>query len=317
MNFTLINAYHESYYYTRFPIEIINKLGYMGHNGGQEKAFDMAGVEIRYLSSQTKFLIDLEIEGEGFLSLYSGDFSIKRLHLHNGLNEIREPIHDRFIELNPNGKTYPSNLLRIRLEPGYKLSKITLHDKSAREYNSNLKTCVYYGSSFTEGAGSLSNAYSYANLLTTFLKIDSYNKGLSGNCLCEETTCEYLASLNPDFYILELGCNMRGYMDVDEFNKRVNYLFNSLKDKKVFVISSLTFFVKQFKVFGKKAPYQEKNISFSKSLENLANKYNFTLINMSDLMTELRDVSYDMLHPSQIGHLKIAYNLYLKIKDKI
>ena len=317
MDYTLINAYHESYYYTRFPIDIINKLGYMGHNGGQEKAYDMAGVEIRYLSDQNKFLIDLEIEGEGFLSLYIGDFSIKQINLHNGLNEIREVVHDRFIELNPKGKTYPSNLFRIRLEPGYKLSKITLHDKSAKKYNSNLKTCVYYGSSFTEGAGSLSNAYSYANLSTTFLKVDSYNKGLSGNCLCEETTCDYLATLNPDFYILELGCNMRGYMDEDEFYKRVDYLFNSLKGKKVFVISSLTFFVKQFKMFGDKAPYQEKNISFSKILEKLANKYNFVLINMTDLMTELSDVSYDMLHPSQIGHLKIAYNLYLKIKDRI
>lgn len=317
MNYTLINAYYnENDFYTRYPLSVIEHLGYNGHNGGQEKAYDMAGVEIRYLSNSTSFNLSLEIWGEGFITLFIGDFSIKRIQVSNGLNNICEALHERFLNLKPKDYNYPSNLFRIKLETGYKLKKITILDTEAKPYNSQLKKAVYYGSSFTEGAGSLAIPYSYANISSMLLKVEMLNKGLSGNCLCEKETVDYLNSLNPDFYILEIGCNMRGYMDSQEFSKKVDYLLNTLKDKKVFLISSLEFFVKEFSVFTN-PPYHDKNLAFTKIVKELANKYNIYLIPMTKLMTNFTDVSYDMLHPSQLGHLNIAYNLYNEIRNLI
>lgn len=317
MNYTLLNAYkNENDFYTRYPLTVIKHLGYNGHIGGQEKAYDMAGVEIRYLSDSTSFNLSLEILGEGFITLFIGDFSIKRILLVDGINEITEPLHERFLNLKPKDYNYPSNLFRIKLETGYKLKNIEIKDINAKPFNSPLKKAVYYGSSFTEGAGSLAIPYSYANISSMLLNVEMLNKGLSGNCLCEKETVDYLNSLNPDFYILEIGCNMRGYMDSQEFSKRVDYLLNTLKDKKVFLISSLEFFVKEFSIFTN-PPYHDKNLAFTKIVKDLANKYNIYLIPMTKLMTHFTDVSYDMLHPSQLGHLNIAYNLYNEIRNLI
>ena len=88
MNYTLLNAYkNENDFYTRYPLTVIKHLGYNGHIGGQEKAYDMAGVEIRYLSDSTSFNLCLDIVGSGFVTLFIGDFSIKRILLVDGINE--------------------------------------------------------------------------------------------------------------------------------------------------------------------------------------------------------------------------------------
>ena len=101
----------------------------------------------------------------------------------------------------------------------------------------------------------------------------------------------------------------------DEYNA-LPYLLKKIAEtkKKVYIISSLAFFVKEFAVFGPTAPYYKKNINFTKILAKLARKYNLKLIPMTKLMKEFSDVSADMLHPSLKGHLAIATNLAKIIK---
>lgn len=318
MNYTLINAYeNQGDYLTRYPLAIINNLGYNGHEGGKEKAYDLAGVEIQYHSKATAFDVTIDTTTEGYASLYIGSFSVGRIKLEAGLNHINQALHERYINLKPDIEgLLPNNLFRIILESGYKVRSIEVLDKTAKAYQDKRPKYCVYGSSFTQGVGSFAYPYCYAALLSNFLNVQILNKGLSGNCLAESSTADYLASLDVDAYILELGCNMRGYMDEQEFEKRIDYLLKKIAEtkKKVYIISSLAFFVKEFAVFGPTAPYYEKNINFTKILAKLARKYNLKLIPMTKLMKEFSDVSADMLHPSLKGHLAIATNLAKIIK---
>ncbi len=319
MDYTLLNAYFNTDFYTRYPKDVITSLGYKDHVGGKDKAYDMTGVEIRYLSDKNNFNILLDTVGEGYCTLYIGDYSITRIKLISGTNHIINPIHDRYLELkNIPSNNYPNNLFRIILESGYKLKNIKVLDDTSSPYLSSNKHAVFYGSSFTQGSGSLIYPYCYVNITKELLGIDILNKGLSGNCLCEFETADFLASLNPDFYVLELGCNMRGCMDSLEFEKRIDYLFKTLKetDKPIFVISSLAFFVKEFSIFDNQ-PYKKLNLSFTKILRKLTKEYQIKLIPMTKLMTDFNDVSYDMLHPSLKGHLNIAYNLSKILKREL
>lgn len=312
MQYTITNTYKNKTYYTRI---LENVIPYLSEKG-QIKAYDMAGVKILYNSPSTAFNLEIEIEGEGYCSLYVNNLSVTRISLTNGKNVINYPLHERFINLF--AKKDNNFCFKVLLESNYKLKEVKILDEFADATNISQRNVVLYGSSFTQGVGAFAYPYCYANILGELLNINILNKALSGSCLCEKEMVDYLATLNPDFYIFELGCNMRGVMDEKEFAKRIEYLFKTIKttNKKVFIISSLDFFVKEFAIF-KNPPYHERNILFVNILKELAEKYGYTLISMTKLMTKFENVSYDMLHPSITGHLNIAYNLASILKTLI
>lgn len=319
MNYTIFNGEltNDNFIY-RYPTEYIEQLGYKTKIEGREKAKRPTGVEIRFKTKAKDFSISFYSTAKGFVDFYIGDFSIKRAEIIEGQNEIEASLHERFTTLgNKKTKRFPEDVFRVQFEAGGYIKDVKIScSENIEPYTSNLKKVVLYGSSISEGAGSFAYPYSWANILANELNIDILNKGLSGNCLCEESTVDYLKSLNPDAYLLELGCNMRGCMDENEFEKRIDYLFNTLSstNKPIYVISTLLFFKKQFAIFKEKEPYKKENRSFTQIIKRLAKKYNITVISMNKLMREFTDVSYDMLHPSIMGHLHIGTHLAKELK---
>lgn len=317
-NYTIFNGeLTDNNYIYRYPLSYIEKLGYKTKIEGREKAKRPTGVEIRFNTKAESFKITFFSTLAGFVNFYIGDFSIKRVEIKEGYNEIETSLHERFLTLGKKvTKRFPEDVFRVQFEAGGYIKDVKIScEENIEPYKSDLKQVVLYGSSISEGAGSFAYPYSWANILANELKIDILNKGLSGNCLCEESTVEYLKSLNPDAYLLELGCNMRGCMDENEFEKRIDYLFNTLSSTKkpIYVISTLLFFKKQFVIFKEKEPYKKENRSFTKIIKNLAQKYNIIVLDMSKIMREFTDVSHDMLHPSIMGHLHIGMNLAKKL----
>ena len=315
--FDIINGTIDEGKIKRFDDELIKKLGYKDHKKGQEKALHATGVEVRITKENCKLNLSFTSDNDGKIIFYIGQYAIKEESVKKGVNDFNIELHERFINYNPKPKSiYPNNMFRIIFGKGYQVSNFKIDETNSLPSSLNIPKIVAYGSSFTEGVGAFSYQNAYISILKDILQVDILNKALSGSCLCEKEMANYLASIDTDYYLLELGMNMRGMMDNDEFEDRVDYLLSTLAKtkRKIFIISSVDFFKEKFSIYKEIDPYFERNISYSNTLNKLAKKYNIILFKLSNLIYDYCDISADMLHPSPIGHIKIGTLLATHLK---
>lgn len=299
----------------RYPYSVREKLGYSTITKGQIHALEPSMVEIEILDSNEQVAIELmALDNDSYVYGYIDDFQAARFLIHKGVKEkITLKMHDRMLNLESDIKDFKRRF-RFIVGNGSRVVYYPTCDYSLI----NDDGYVLYGSSISMGAGAFDIVNSYAFLTAKFNNIRIFNKALSGSCLLEPEAIDYLASLNPKGYILEIGANVRGVMDDCEFRKRVKYMLNTLKQKQVdiYLISILDMFENLYNGF-KDIPYHEKNVSFIKILKEEANNLNYSklhLISSKNLITTIDGISYDMLHPANYGHLQMALNL--KIGEK-
>lgn len=78
--------------------------------------------------------------------------------------------------------------------------------QSAPEYEKG-KNVVFYGSSITQGGCSSRPGNDYVSLLSRWLGCDIVNLGFSGNAKGELAMAEYIATLNPDVFVMDYDHN--------------------------------------------------------------------------------------------------------------
>lgn len=294
----------------RYPYFVSQSLGYSTITKGQIHALEPAMVEIEIKDSNDYVMIELmALDNDTYVYGFIDDFQAARFLIHKGIKEkITLKMHDRMINMEEDIKGFKRRF-RFIIGNG---SKVVYYPTS--DYTLiNDDGYVLYGSSISMGAGAFDIVNSYAFLTAKFNNIRIFNKALSGSCLLESEAIDYLASLNPKGYILEIGANVRGVMDDVEFRKRVKYMLNTLKEKNVdiYLISILDMFENLYAGF-KEIPYHEKNVSFIKILKEEVKYLNYPklhLISSNDLIKTIDGISYDMLHPANYGHLQMALNL--------
>ncbi len=315
----------------RYPLNIQKTMGYGTSFQGADKAKSIGGAEVRFICDSQNIEFQLYgIETNTYITVFQGDFQNSHLLVKaNEINTFTVNKHSRFLEVDTDNanikRRYTSNLWRIVFDYGAKISFISLNTfekpySLPEKKDLPSETYLAYGSSISQGAGAISIHDCYINSFANFYNCDILNKGLSGSCLLEKETIDYLQTIKCDKYLFEIGCNVRGLMDEIEFEKRFDYLIKTTIDnhptKVINIISILDFFKIKFSIF-KNIPYQEKNITFTKIIENIINKYqngNINLISSNNLLTNLTCISYDMLHPSNYGHLMMGMNLVKYIK---
>ncbi len=304
----------------RYPEEVIAGLGYKESVKGKEKAMVPAMVEIRVLSYSTELKITLKsLDAHMKVFCYIDDFQNGEAILNkNEAQSIEFKIHERMQNQYSNIYGNKAYLWRIILGNG---SRVALQDIEAGDILPLEPSLpwVSYGSSISQGAGALDIVNCYIFLTQQGIKTDILNKGLSGSCLLERTTVDYLASIPCKGYILEIGANVRGLMDAKTFQEAFSYLIDTLskKNRPIVLISILDMFESLYKDFNE-IPYHEKNIEFigiiKEKIRDL-NNANIHLVSSADWMVELEGISGDMLHPSNLGHSLLANGLIPKIKS--
>ncbi len=299
----------------RYPYSISQRLGYSTITKGQIHALEPSMVEIEILDSNDQIAIELmALDNDTYVYGFIDDFQAARFLIHKGKREqLVLKMHDRMLNMEQDIKGFKRRF-RFIIGNGSRVVYYPISNYSLI----NDDGYVLYGSSISMGAGAFDIVNCYAFLTAKFNNIRIFNKALSGSCLLEPEAIDYLASLNPKGYILEIGANVRGVMDDIEFRKRVKYMLNILKQKQVdiYLISILDMFENLYYGF-KDIPYHEKNVSFIKILKEEANNLNYSklhLISSSELIKTIDGISYDMLHPANYGHLQMALNL--KIGEK-
>lgn len=172
------------------------------------------------------------------------------------------------------------------------------------------KTILAYGSSITHWCWALDSRNSYIQQAAKRLNMDVLNKGMAGACRLEDSTMEFLLSLKQwDTAFFELGANVVNAYSADEFRKRAEYLVSNIctnnPDKKIY----LTGF---YYGIADKLVNTDKVLEFEEVLGKIKDKYcldNLTYIDGKRIMDSASYLSFDLVHPSDYGHIRMGENL--------
>lgn len=315
----------------RLPSEVRNKLGVKEHEKGRVVSQTSTGCEIRFVTSSKYIRIYLSsLGGDGEVLVFKGNFFHSKHILKDGIIttlNLEEP--ERFNEIKPDklkGYSFSSNVWRICMGRGFIAVFYgidTFGQKLRAPYENEVPKIKWlaYGSSITHGSVSLSYTTSYIQQAARRLGIDVLCCGLSGACMCEKELADYLSSRNDwDFATLELGVNMRGQLNSDEFETQTRYFIKKITEenpnKPIIVINIFPNRAEYF--IDEKNIFHVRNIEFNKILKSIYDKLNLDnlyLIDGKDILTDFSSLSSDLIHPSDYGHILMGQNLADKLKN--
>lgn len=308
----------------RYPLNVINKLGFENSKKGREKAKYPAMCEIRF-SSSTPYckLILKSLDRDCKIFSFIDKFQCSEIVLKKNKKQIVEiQVHERMEKQREHLGFNNDYNFRIVLSGNSRVVLYPFADDNVI-IDTNSSHLLTYGSSISQGVGCDSIINSYVFSLSSKLGINILNKGLSGACLLEKEVVDYISSIKGMGYILEIGCNARGIMSSDIFENKFKYLIEKISfenpHKPIFIINILEVFENLYKDFDE-IPYHEKNqkfISIIKKQIKKLNNPNVHLISGKKLITRIDGISGDLLHPSNFGHKELSDNLSKIIKKYI
>lgn len=167
------------------------------------------------------------------------------------------------------------------------------------------KTMLAIGSSITHGARSITHTNSYANEAGRILGVNVLNKGLGGSCQYEPEVADFYASNDEwDFAWIEGAVNC-GVLEVDEFEKRFTYFVDTLyKTGKPLYMTTI---LPTASLINDKEDNHEKMLEFNEIIRSQKDKG--VIIEGSEIITDLRFLTTDLIHPSNEGHTRMGINL--------
>lgn len=303
-----INEINEDGYLNRFKTDLKNHLSEKGKSISQY----LNGQEIRFIIlGEVK--ISLESNDDIFCMIYYGDFQYDFKVIKNNEELILNPIYNELELLKIKGARFNPTLVRILLKgSNIKLKYLKGLYKLPSESDYPKLKYLAFGTSITQGHKAILPDLTYPNIIANNINFDLLNYGMSGCCFLEKEICDFIADTNCDLYTLCLSVNMVGNnYTVLEFEKRLKYLLEKLKGKKVVLMSILT-------------NYRDVNIDRLKGDLKITNEYRLVLEKYSILYSfpfldgtkalSFNNLTYDLLHPGNYGMIEIAYNLLKKIK---
>ena len=178
------------------------------------------------------------------------------------------------------------------------------------------KTCLFYGSSITN-----STLDGFPSVACRRLGVGLVNLGLSGACHLEPCLADWMAGLKGwDLAVFELGINVLGWMEPEEFRSRVDHLLNvftARHPEKPLVL--LTVFLSGWRNEAvAEPPEEDRDGIFCEILRELYGQYrnrgNLHLIEGGDILDSPDLLGADFLHPKIFGHAVMGLNLAEKLK---
>ncbi len=304
----------------RYPEQVRHKLS----PGGCENAMVGVGVELRFVSAAPRLrAVFSTLDRGATLRVYHGDYAVVEHELPPDASRsviLQAPERFAGVDIEARGPgTYHSSVWRIAVDKGMVFfhGLESFGQRVARPTEEQVPRTVWlaYGSSITQ-----SWSRGYVHQAARRLKVDVLNKGLSGSCRLEAAAADYLAGLDWDLATLELGVNVLGDSTPEEFEKRVSYLLDRLAGSHpgapVFV---LTLFPGRPALLDEPDLGTRRTEAFNTILrEQVAHRGEpFRLIEGGDVLSEVRGLSADLVHPSDFGHVLMGENLARLLRPAI
>ena len=295
--------------------------------GAKGRALWTAGCEIRFNLKSESAKIVLQVEKESILPIaevYQGCFKIENYVIQETPTTItiKKPAFiKQFREITKqNGLPFDPHLTRIIL-PHLSITKIIdiEGDVCLPEKNQTPATrYLAYGSSITHGSRAVRPTGTYAMQTARLLQSDLINLGFGGGAVCEPQLADYIAGkTNFDFATLELGINMIGAFETEEFRKRIEYFIpaiaNAHPEKWIFCIDLFPFYAD----FNHSSTKQNEFRNAVKATVKNLNMPKVVHIDGREILRNPAGLMGDLVHPSPEGMDEMARNLSEIIKDKI
>lgn len=173
-----------------------------------------------------------------------------------------------------------------------------------------------YGSSITCGHVVTLYTNAYINQAARRLGWDVLNKGLSGSCFCEAQVADYLAGQPVDYMTLEVGVNMAPSFSTADYTDRLRCLLQTVRRnrqvRRFFVVDSFP----NYGAWHKDATLPAarhylpfKQITRELTAELAAQDARFISIHGENILQGSENLSCDLLHPSDEGHILMGQAL--------
>ncbi len=178
-----------------------------------------------------------------------------------------------------------------------------------------------YGTSITHGAAASLPHLCYARQLAWRLQADLVNLGVGGSCHCEKAFADYIAGREGwNIALLSLSVNMIGAgFSLEDFRARVKYLLDVVAGnnprRPVACMTILPYFRDLPKV-NDPAPQQPPVEGYRRQLREAAAacaRANLHVFEGPEMLDRVDGLSDDLLHPGDLGMIRIGENLAKKI----
>ncbi|MCI3926290.1 GDSL-type esterase/lipase family protein [Paenibacillus sp. TRM 82003] len=314
---------------SRLPDDVRTKL----NPKAQTRAFNPGGVELRFNLESDEAYIELElakidaIEPGGIAELFHGDFQahaeMTPQWIGAGRTRIRVRREERLVRIASErcpreAMRFDPELFRIvlPLNGAVRIASVEGSLSPPRPEQLPARRCLAYGSSITFGGDTSVPSGGYAAMAARQVGVDFFNLGLAGSCYLEEEMADYVASRDDwDFAVLELGINVIGFMDPEEYGSRVREMLGRISrrqpGKTVFAIDLIT----HHRDFSNNDPIAAEYRARMKQAVETVNAPNVVYIPGRTLLPSFDGLCVDLLHPSTAGMHEIASRLASAIRD--
>ncbi len=174
---------------------------------------------------------------------------------------------------------------------------------------------VYYGSSITQGGCASRPGLAYPAIISNEIGCDYVNLGFSASAMGEKIMAEYIASLNPDIFIMDYDHNAPNAEHLKNTHEKFFKIFrNKCPDTPVVMISApnikfgLEFWKPRREIikttYNNAVANGDKNVYFIDG-ETLWNENHWDLCTM------------DRTHPNDLGHFEMAQGIMPTIREII
>ncbi len=317
----------------RYPTETITKLDCGELKMGPFAASYSNECEIRFVTTRKVFRIYFSaMERDGKINIYQGDYYYGTYDLtHGKINCIYVLVNDRLHQTDEMGKDnrYNKSVWRIvflkrytAIFHGIDVANNQIRPPKKEELPS--KTFLMYGSSISFGATSGNSSYlSFPQIAARRLGYQVMNKSLPGSCFCEKAVTDMIVGCSDvDFFLYEIGGNMRNRYSVEEFTTRFKYLMDETRKHHPgkMIIAIDVFWTIRHIPFEDKKTVNKVIDGYDLAMREYINNSGDELMVLLDSRSILPDISLlcaDMLHPSAYGHMVMGENLAKEISKYV
>ncbi len=296
--------------------------------GARIQAGNASGVELRFLMLSERVTLRIRSTGIGHYHIYRGGLQggwydhEGKITSPDGTEIVIERKEQSHIDRMHKDLMLPWNpmLIRIIFDRGrFEIMDVDGEIAPPSADDTPKKTILFYGSSITHGSNSLNDSNSWTSWVAHGLSMDKLNKGLAGSCYMEDSTVSYLGNIGKegawDVAVLELGINVLCFDAQKRYERAKNTLqriAGTNPEKPVFVISPF-YCYDDYDGAGRAAAWRE---TLETVISELGYK-NVTYIPGDAVLSDMRGISADLVHPSIYGIARIADRLLEKMRKAL
>ena len=295
--------------------------------GAQHQAMRPANVEVRFVCEDGPARVVLSGPDGGVAVVFHGMFQAETCAIGLEPRAIELAVPEPLQMLGPRqvaDMPFPPTVTRLMLGGG----PMFFHGVEGKGLRpprpGELPTVRYlaYGTSITHGAAATGPHLRYAAQTAWRLGADLVNLGLAGSCHCEPELADYIAGREDwDFATLALSVNMIGAgFSLEEFYDRVSYMVNTVAGADTRrPVACITIYPHRrdfgdvYRAAADKGTPEQYRQQLRRAVEQCPHP-NVHLLEGSEILSEVRGLTPDLVHPADNGMILMGENLARRLQ---